>query len=672
MSTLTAEIAREMERRPPPSQAHQRYRPDIDGLRAIAVLPVILYHYELWCPGGYVGVDVFYVISGFLITRIIYDLTLERNFSFKEFYDRRIRRLFPALFVMLAVVTLWAAIRMPWFDLLRYGRSLVAATAYASNIYFYVTTGYFVESAETQPLLHTWSLAVEEQFYIVVPFFLIMLAHFAPKRWHAPIIAALSFASLVLCIAMTRVDTRAAFFLLPSRAWELGVGGLIAVAAPPVWKVRWLADLLSIAGLALILFAVVTFSEATAFPGWRALIPTLGAGAILSTGGRSGAIVERLLGTAPMTFIGKISYSLYLWHWPVFAALVYGSGASPGKSLLAIVVTFVAATLSWRFVELPFRDRRFLATQNSLFAGAAICSFGAVAAGALFIIGDGFPHPKSLTALVEDPSLNATSPGCSRLNGSDILSNHVCVRGARNRRPVFALVGDSHGSAIADGFFAAAARRGVAGVQLTSNGFLPLPGRRPLTSREPLVTRRTGNMTEAVIRYLRAHPELRTIYVAAFWQQQVTGESYRDTPQIQVDDEYDGSGTAYNPISFDRALDRLVAMFPDREFVFLDDNPAGFDLDLQAYARKAYGGQTPPIGLPRAAYQAERMTYDSLLANFAARHPNVTYVRLMETLCGADTCPLMGRDGKPLYRNGDHLSHLGALRLSPTFERVLR
>jgi peptidoglycan/LPS O-acetylase OafA/YrhL len=663
---VSSSIGDQIDRRLPPNQAHLKYRPDIDGLRAIAVIPVIFYHYSIGCPGGYVGVDVFYVISGYLITKIIYDLTVKRNFSFVEFYERRIRRLFPALFLMLAVVTLWASVEMIWFDLKDYGASLIAATAYVSNFYFYFTTGYFMQAAETKPLLHTWSLAVEEQFYIVVPFVLLAMVRFTSSRWHVSLILGLSALSFALCIVLTRFYTPAAFYLLPPRAWELGLGGAVAIAAPAI-RPR-LGGLLSIGGLAMILYAVFSFSDATPFPGWLVAVPTIGTAAVLGAGGRRETLVERFLCTRPMTFVGKISYSLYLWHWPVIVALNYASGGTFAKGLIGLGVTFGFATLSWRFVELPFRERRFL--PKHLFIASAITSTVAIVAGAALFLANGFPHPANLVKLLDDKRWAELRPDC-HATATRASINDLCIRGASGVAPSFLLAGDSHASALSDGIFAAARAHGIAGVQFTDAGFVPLPGRRSLTSNRGARWSAQQSLTDAFTQYLTQHTELRTVIVTAFWTREATGRSYRNVQEVEVDDSYDGSGTAYNPIALRHALNRLVEMFPDREFVVVDDVPSGSAIDLKEYARTIYSGRTSDGGLSKAVADTQRASYEPVMEGLVASHQNVRYAPILARLCGPHLCPLFRRDGVPIYRDGDHLSRYGSLDLAPALSGVL-
>jgi peptidoglycan/LPS O-acetylase OafA/YrhL len=652
----------------PPNQAHLRYRPDIDGLRAMAVVPVVLYHSGLGFPGGYVGVDIFFVISGFLITKIIYTLVTERKFSFAEFYDRRIRRLFPALFVMLLAVAAWSVMYLISLDLRDFGASLAAATSYVSNFYFFfVTRGYFHQDVETLPLLHTWSLAVEEQFYIVVPFVVIALAWGTSRRWHVPIIAAVTIASFVLCVWMTQHHAQAAFYLLPARAWELGIGGLLAIGAFES-RNRWAREILAFAGLAAILFAIFRFSNRTPFPGWHVAIPTIGTAAILSAG-LSGSTVNRLLSTAPFTFIGKISYSFYLWHWPVILAFTYGAlaPASIQTSLLCVLVSFVLAVLSWQYVERPFRQRRLLPDARSLFRGAAFASATAVGVGLLFYFSNGLPqrHPAKLVALMEQSEITTAHPECEAVSPV-ATAKRLCVRGAPGVPPSFVLAGDSHADALSDGLFAAAQKRGVAGVQYTGAGTVPF-----LLGRSTPEGKARDPLAPAFVAYLRRHPEIQTVIMTAWWVREATGRSYRGELRLAVDEGYDGSGAAYTPIALRHALDRFVKSFPDRRFILLDDIPTGKELDLREYVRVLYAsGSAPPSGLPRATADAQRASYEPILKAVAAANRNVSYVPILGRVCGRLTCPMYRPDGLLLYRDGDHLSRATSESLAPALETL--
>jgi peptidoglycan/LPS O-acetylase OafA/YrhL len=343
------------ERRGIRAATHPGYRPDIDGLRTIAVLPVVLNHAQvrgIW--GGFVGVDIFFVISGYLITGILVrDLAVGRH-SIAEFYRRRVLRIFPALFAMLAATTLVACFAMLPGELLRYGKSLASTTLFGSNFLFWNEAGYFAPAARLKPLLHTWSLAIEEQFYILWP---LALAWIGPRRPAAARTLVLLVTAISFGIAEWLLwhDASAAFYLLPARAWELSIGAALALIPQPP-RGRLVNEALGILGLLLIGYAVRHFSEATLFPGAAALLPCVGAALLILTGDR-GTLAGRLLSLPPMTFIGKISYSLYLWHWPVivFATLALFLPHTPIVTAGEIALSILLAWLSWHFVERPFR-----------------------------------------------------------------------------------------------------------------------------------------------------------------------------------------------------------------------------------------------------------------------------------------------------------------------------
>lgn len=295
------------------------YRPEIDGLRAVAVLPVILFHAGVTqMSGGYVGVDVFFVISGFLITGILVRELDAGQFSLLGFYERRARRILPALFLVLSVTGIFGAFVMLPYELAALGRGLVAVIFFMSNVLFWRESGYFAAASELNPLLHTWRLAVEEQYYILFPLLLWACWRWFP-RGVIPLLVLATIGSLVLAELLSVRMPSANFYLLPTRAWELLAGSLTAIyllrrSAPG----GWLAEGLSVGGLAAIIFAILTYASATPFPSLWALAPVLGTVAII-VGANSGTMVGRLLSTTPFVGIGLISYSAYLWHQPLFA-----------------------------------------------------------------------------------------------------------------------------------------------------------------------------------------------------------------------------------------------------------------------------------------------------------------------------------------------------------------
>ncbi|HEX7743137.1 MAG TPA: acyltransferase, partial [Sphingobium sp.] len=283
------------------------YRSDLDALRAIAVIGVILFHVGLkQASGGFVGVDVFFVISGFLITQLILRDLDRGSFSFVDFYQRRIRRIFPALMLMLLVCTFACALLLLPDDLRRYGQATSAASLFSSNIWFWLKTDYFDGPALFKPLLHTWSLAVEEQFYLFFPLFMRCIWPLG-RAWIPLILAGCAALSFAACLAMMRTDSSAAFYLTPFRAWELLMGSLLATSVVPLITRPMLREVAAALGLAMIMVAILTYSELTKFPGVAALLPCLGAALVIHAGSSGPSAVARALSIKPLVFVGLIS-----------------------------------------------------------------------------------------------------------------------------------------------------------------------------------------------------------------------------------------------------------------------------------------------------------------------------------------------------------------------------
>jgi peptidoglycan/LPS O-acetylase OafA/YrhL len=343
------------------SAVGSRYRPDVEGLRAVAVLPVLLYHFAPgWAPGGFTGVDIFFVISGFVIAGSIRDDIAEDRFSIIYFYFKRIKRILPALFVTVVATTVAAMIVLLPNDLSAYGGSLAATAAFVSNIFFWKTSGYFEAAAQTQPLLHTWSLAVEEQYYLIAPLAFSLIARWGARRWLL-YLGPVLLLSLGVSIAAVFVGPTAGYFLLPSRLWELLIGALLALSGGQRAAPHWLGDAASSLGFGMIVWGIVALREGDAFPGWNALYPCLGAALIIRGGatgeGRVPPLVNRILSIGPIVWIGRISYSLYLVHWPIAALYKYVTLREPTPIGVAFMLSLCVALawLSWRYVEQPIR-----------------------------------------------------------------------------------------------------------------------------------------------------------------------------------------------------------------------------------------------------------------------------------------------------------------------------
>lgn len=376
-----------------PTQYQMKYRADIDGLRALAVIPVVLFHTNFsWFRGGFVGVDIFFVISGYLITTIIHEEIQQDRFTIAGFYERRIRRIFPALFTVILFCFIVAAYTMlpKAFEL--FGQSVNAATLFVANIYFLTGFDYFGPAADTQPLLHTWSLSVEEQFYVLFPLLLVFIFTSCHGRWRRILLPA-ALLSLALSIFSVHIFPSASFYLLPTRGWELLLGAFIALDLFPPYSKQWARDMTSILGLGLILWSILFFSKQTPFPGWHALFPCIGAALIIHAGREQQSAAGRLLSARIPVFIGLISYSLYLWHWPlmVFEKQIFYDQHFTYSAYGVVSLSFILAILSWRYVERPFRKRSTPQQRRKLFAAAAGIMTVFIAAGVAVDAGQGLP-----------------------------------------------------------------------------------------------------------------------------------------------------------------------------------------------------------------------------------------------------------------------------------------
>jgi peptidoglycan/LPS O-acetylase OafA/YrhL len=422
-----------------------RYRPEIDGLRTLAVLPVILFHAKIaGFSGGFVGVDVFFVISGYLITRILAREMAEGRYSLWRFYERRARRILPALVVMMLVSTVIAWRVLPPLEMQWFGQSVLATSLFAANFYFLIRgRDYFSGQTAEYPLLHTWSLAVEEQFYIVFPLLLWLLWRYGPKRvfW---VIVALSGASLLLAEGLSRIDQGINFYLLPSRAWELGAGAICALLheRPEGRRER---PLLAAVGLVLIVGSVFGLHEGLRFPSLWAVPPVLGTALVILYAG-PGCWTGRMLSVRPMVAVGLASYSTYLWHQPLFAFThVHLNGDPPVAVMLALSALSVGlGFLSLHFVEAPFRRRGTIGSKQVV----------AVAGGVLAVcVGVGLALHLSLGAagriaaahLPDDYYAAVAKPAFpERGQGLQSCTDFCVVHAPQTPSARVALVGDSH------------------------------------------------------------------------------------------------------------------------------------------------------------------------------------------------------------------------------------
>lgn len=452
------------------------YRRDIDGLRSLAILPVVLFHFSIpGFSGGFVGVDIFFVISGFLIGSILWaERSGTGSISLVNFYYRRFRRLAPAFFAMcITTGIIGYAILLP-FEFYEFGKSLIAATFYLSNIFFYRGAGYFDTIAEEKFLLHTWSLSVEEQFYIFLPFFLI----FFGGRRNLLFVLSWSFflLSLIACIFLTPRDHNATFYLFPFRAWELFSGVLLAIHTAERREPLKLDSWASWMGFALVVLSITFMPAGPNFPGYLAIAPVLGT-VLLLANGHDHNLINRLLSARVCVFIGLISYSLYLWHWPIATLSLYYREKYSGSAelLFWLGLTFVVSWFSWRYIEKPFRAaEKYSAWKIFSFVGAG--SAVILTYGAVIYFKDGMPNrfiPPTRTHIDASQDFLQDFSRCRIQAEGPLAGIEVCPVGP-DGRPSFLAWGDSHLRAFHEGLNLAAHEAQRSGLVIWRAGCPPL------------------------------------------------------------------------------------------------------------------------------------------------------------------------------------------------------
>ena len=639
------------------SAAAAAYRPEIDGLRAVAVLSVIAFHAGIeHMAGGFVGVDVFFVISGYLISRIIFDELDRGTFTIAGFYERRARRILPALLLVVLVTLPLAWLWMLPAQFSAFADSLVAVALFASNILFWSESGYFAPAAELKPLLHTWSLAVEEQFYLLFPLLLIACRG-ARRVWLPRIVMLIFVASLAVAELGRSTASNAVFYLTPARVWELMLGVLIVLGADlPARVGDRTADGLAAIGLAAIAIAVFIFDAASGVPGLAGLIPTGGAALVIAFA-RPGGAVARLLSHRAVVFLGLLSYSAYLWHQPLFALARLRLGPEAEGAVLAVlaVASIVLAWLSWRFVERPFRDRRRF-SRRAVLRGAATVS--------VLLAGLGI----GLASVPEATLAKAAELDQARLERLERSALEHCRPAGEVPRPLAAcgigapdgpsrivVVGDSQARSIQAGLHAVLETMGVAGIYFGAGSTLPLPSALQYDD---------GFETAAAVAYENVFERIEAerpsvVLLQARWdllyEVDRSPTDARRTPR-------------YTALSTDDPLNRETSRSALRTALTADvarlASAGGTVFLLSAIPTLPHGVRRCYLDracseIDAAPLRRRNEGADAMLADVAAAHPNVFHVELLGLLCPEDAC-LIETGDRMLYRDPAHLTVEGA------------
>jgi len=652
-----------------------KYRPDIDGLRCLAIVPVVLFHAGRdYFSGGFIGVDVFFVISGFLITSIIRQEIHQNTFTLAGFYERRCRRIFPALIVVILACFVIGYFMMLPGQYADFARSAIAALLFVSNGFFWLQTGYFRPVAEWMPLLHTWSIAVEEQYYIIFPVFMLIA-----RRWRVSrqlvvigIVFALSFLTSVYGAYR---HPSAAFYLTPSRAWELLLGVLIAYWTSPTLRQRWLREALSFAGLLMLLVPIVAYDARTPFPGLAAAVPCLGTGILLITGMTGPSLVKSALENRVLVFIGLISYSLYLWHWPLFVFMrlrFAQTELSPGLVAVGALASFCIAVPSWHFIETPFR-RREAFDRRSIFRYSAVAVLLSLSIAGAVRFFDGIPDRVGPEALAFEGASKDVDPFGTRCSGR--VDHPSCHFGAEDSTPVsFALWGDSHAAAFRPALEEAMKGSGRRGALVwLDGGCPPLLGARRVSE---LGAEECNAFQERALGFL-TDPDnsIETVFLSARWLAYATGiiPGADDSHVYLIEDEQSEElGPEENRRVFNRSLKSTVDQLraAKKTVVIVGGVPEiGWDVPT-ILALSAQHQVTLPQPPSRRETEEKYAVVDRVLSGMAERD-GVTYVPVWSLLC-PEHC-LITEDDRAIYSDENHLSLYGAQRflgpeLRKTFE----
>jgi len=650
------------------------YLPHVDGLRAVAVIAAVLFHAGLLCPGGYVGVDVFFVLSGFLVTRQIAAELDAGDFSFARFWARRIRRIWPASLVMTAAVLAAGWLLLLPQDLRLLANDATAHLAMLANVRYRVRTDYFAAAAELRPLLHTWSLAVEEQFYLVLPL-LLAAGWRLGRRACTGLVAALAAVSLAVAWHRLPIDPKAAFYLLPSRGFELLCGSLVALVRWPALPAGAAREAVAAAGLAAILAPCLAYDRQTPFPALAALPPCLGTGLVLlATMPPGESAVGRVLAARPLAAVGLVSYSLYLWHWPVLAFLRYFLGPVIPPPWLALAAVPVAALtfLSWRFVETPCRRVPVASAPRRVILAAA--AVAAVMAGLCLVVrqADGVPRrfaPAVLGMLEpyctdwEFAGRRAGGGSTFRAIGARTADDCVC----------FLLWGDSHGMAVSPAIDAAARARGVTGAAALQVAAPPVPGVWQPWGQHALAGRSESQAwVERIVRWMRrCRP--RHLVLCARWSMYVSDADpeKRGTHLLAPLDaglpSPEGARTALRS-----GLGRLLAICAETGtdlWVVLE--PPHQPTTPQSRALAAHWSGRPPdlAGVTRAEHERAQRPVAEALASLT--DDRLHLIDLAAPFFDAEGVSRVGREGASWYADATHVSPTGAREaLEPLFREI--
>ena len=642
------------------------YRRDIDGLRAMAILPILLYHAGIpGFSGGFVGVDIFFVISGFLITSIIMREVNEGSFSFVDFWARRARRILPAALAVV-IFTLIAG----WFlfapvDYIELGRSARTQAFFAANFFFWGEAGYFDGPSELKPLLHTWSLAVEEQFYIVFPFILVLLHKFFPTHKRFSLILLFSV-SLVASIIWVKDYPSATFYLLHTRAWELLLGSLLALFSLHSLRYRGLAEIVSGISLATIAYCVISYDSSIVFPGMSALPPTLATAALIWANGRHNTMVKQLLSLQPVVWVGLISYSLYLWHWPLMVFARYSSidELILTDKLLLISVSVILAYFSWRFIETPFRKKQLLVTNKKILYSAVASILIVAVVGQQIRMAKGFPLrlPEYARNYAIGAIWGKDQTECYKLN----QAGQVCRFGAdQTRKPELFFWGDSHAAALLPGVIEKTKEHGLVMLHASKSSCLPILGMGAALKDDS----KCVAFHKLMIDQLETSG-IKHVLIAGAWAAYINVEAVSSASKISSKNQSVDKNSGVAPEVFRNHLADMIKDLRAKNIHVWIVRQVPWQRDSVAHKLTKLAMEnkdTTGVGLSLEEHLHRQTFVNSVFDELA--YDGLTILDPTPLMCTDIFCPAQ-KDGYSLYKDNDHLSVQGALMLGELFEPI--
>ncbi len=639
-----------------------KYRAEIDGLRALAVIPVILFHAGFeWFSGGFVGVDVFFVISGYLITTIIISEMAEGKFSIINFYERRARRILPALFFVMA-----ACLPFAWFwltpnDLKDFGQSLVAVSTFSSNILFWWESGYFDTAAELKPLLHTWSLAVEEQYYILFPVFLML-------TWRLGIKTILILLSIVFLISLgvavwgTQYAAHpkiisGAFFLLPTRGWELLIGVFAAfyLKYNTHLKSHTLNQMLSLLGFGMIAYSIIAFDKTTPFPSLYALIPTIGTGLLILCAVPK-TFIHTLLSVKFIVGIGLISYSAYLWHQPLLAFARHRLGETPELILVALcLVSLVMAWFSWKFVEAPFKNKNQINRKIIfIFSGSLLSIFVLIGLSLQQKNGfsERFKYELGNLKTVRDQKCHNNA---RTLNLELINKNIFCQLGDFDSEVDTFLIGDSHAGAISDEIGKVYLENKKSLYSFSGGHCAPAYGFSLIERGRHCVEQMTQ-----IINYIVNDDRITKVIIYAQWSNFTKGFRDKQKPQSACLKGKCSKSVLENPSLFKEAFDETIFRLSDskKEIFVIQPSPEfRFKGNYLIYKNQLFPNTFEGKISLKEYFSRNKEVLEIFLST---KGSNVNFVDLRKIFCSDTDCYILNESGLPYFSDTNHVNELGA------------